>query len=64
MVSFTPRPLYPQGKSPWYPLGRTLGRPQSLSDAYIILFRKPEWKRKPQDLDVDGKIVLERIFGK
>jgi hypothetical protein len=21
MVSFTPRPLYPQGKSPWYPLG-------------------------------------------
>jgi hypothetical protein len=26
-----PRPLYPQGKSPWYPLDRRLGRPQSRS---------------------------------
>jgi hypothetical protein len=31
MVSFTPRPLYPQGKSPWYPLDRRLGGPQSYS---------------------------------
>jgi hypothetical protein len=31
VVSFTPRPLYPQGKSPWYPLDRRLGRPQSRS---------------------------------
>jgi hypothetical protein len=31
VVSFTPRPLYPQGKSPWYPLGRRLGGPQSRS---------------------------------
>jgi len=29
VVSFTPRPLYPQGKSPWYPLDRRLGDPQS-----------------------------------
>jgi hypothetical protein len=29
VVSFTPRPLYPQGKSPWYPLDRELGGPQS-----------------------------------
>jgi hypothetical protein len=29
MVSFTPRPLYPQGKSPWYPLDRRLGGPQT-----------------------------------
>jgi hypothetical protein len=28
-ISFTPRPLYPQGKSPWYPLDRRLGGPQS-----------------------------------
>jgi len=28
VVSFTPRPLYPQGKSPWYPLYRRLGGPQ------------------------------------
>jgi hypothetical protein len=31
MVSFTPRLLYPQRKSPWYPLDRRLGRPQSRS---------------------------------
>jgi hypothetical protein len=31
VVSFTPRPLYPQGKSPWYPLDRGLGGPQSSS---------------------------------
>jgi hypothetical protein len=28
VVSFTPRPLYPQGKSPWYPLDRRLGGPR------------------------------------
>jgi len=28
---FTPRPFYPQGKSPWYPLDKGLGGPQSLS---------------------------------
>jgi hypothetical protein len=28
VVSFTPRPLYPQGKSPWYPPDRRLGGPQ------------------------------------
>jgi hypothetical protein len=31
MVSFTSRPLYPQRKSPWYPLGRRLGEYQSRS---------------------------------
>jgi hypothetical protein len=31
VVSFTPRPLYPQGKSPSYPLNRRLGGPQSRS---------------------------------
>jgi hypothetical protein len=31
MVSFTTRPLYPQGKSPWYPLYRKLGGLQSRS---------------------------------
>jgi hypothetical protein len=25
VASFTPQPLYPQGKSPWYPLDRRLG---------------------------------------
>jgi hypothetical protein len=31
VVSFTSRPLYPQGKSPWYPLDRRLGESQSRS---------------------------------
>jgi hypothetical protein len=30
-VSFTPRPLYLQGKSLWYPLDRRLGEPQTRS---------------------------------
>jgi hypothetical protein len=29
VVSFTPRPFYPRGKSPSFPLDRKLGRPQS-----------------------------------
>jgi hypothetical protein len=29
VISFTLRPFYPQGKSPWYPLDRRLGGPQS-----------------------------------
>jgi hypothetical protein len=31
VVSFTDRLLCPQGKSPWYPLDRKLGGPQSRS---------------------------------
>jgi hypothetical protein len=31
VVSFTPLPLYPRGKSPRYPLDRKLGGPQSRS---------------------------------
>jgi len=31
VVSFTPRVLYPQGKSPWYPFDRRLGGHQSRS---------------------------------
>jgi hypothetical protein len=31
VVSFTPRPLYPQGKRPWYQFDRRLGGPQSRS---------------------------------
>jgi hypothetical protein len=31
VVSFKPQPLYSQGKSPWYPLDRSLGGPHSRS---------------------------------
>jgi hypothetical protein len=33
--SFTPWPLYPRGKSFWYPLDRSLGGPQSRSDSVV-----------------------------
>jgi hypothetical protein len=32
VVSFTPRPLNPQGNNPWYPLDRRLGGSQSRSE--------------------------------
>jgi hypothetical protein len=35
VVSFTSRPLYPQGKSLWYPSDRWLGGPQILSVAVV-----------------------------
>jgi len=31
VISFMPRPLYPQGKSPWYPLDWRMGGPQRRS---------------------------------
>jgi hypothetical protein len=31
VISFTPRPFYPQGKIPWYALDRRLSGPQNLS---------------------------------
>jgi len=31
VASFINQSLHPQGKSPWYPLDRRLGRPQSCS---------------------------------
>jgi hypothetical protein len=39
MVSFTPRPLYPQGKSPWYPLDRKKDRGYDTRN--ICAFRAP-----------------------
>jgi hypothetical protein len=35
VVSFTTRPLYPQGKIPCYPLNRRLGGPQSRSGKVV-----------------------------
>jgi hypothetical protein len=46
VVSFTPRPLYPQGKSPWYPLDRKLSGPQRHSgrgeEKNYFLMYKPQ----------------------
>jgi hypothetical protein len=48
MVSFTPRQLYPQVKSPCYPLDRRLGGPQSRSgrDGKVIHFVAVVSRRK------------------
>jgi hypothetical protein len=35
VVSFTPRPLYFQGKSPWYPLDRRLGGPGTVLNTVV-----------------------------
>jgi hypothetical protein len=41
VVSFTPRPLYPQGKRPWYPLDGRLGGPQNQCTIFICLRTTP-----------------------
>jgi hypothetical protein len=43
MVSFTPLPLYLRRKSPWYPLDRRLGGPQSRSSLHrkVKMFTLP-----------------------
>jgi hypothetical protein len=35
VVSFTPRPLYPQGRSPRYQFDRRLGGPRAVLDAAV-----------------------------
>jgi hypothetical protein len=35
VVSFTSRPLYPQGESPWCPLNKRLGGPRAVLDAVV-----------------------------
>jgi hypothetical protein len=51
VVSFTPRQLYSQGKSPWFPLDRRLGGPQSHSG------REGEEKNSPPPLNPWTPIV-------
>jgi hypothetical protein len=51
MVSFTPLPLCPRGKSPCYPLDRRLGGPQSQSKwsgAKKKIFPLPRIESRPQ----------------
>jgi hypothetical protein len=48
VVSFTPRPLYPQGKSPWQPLNRRLGGPQNWSGCCgEVKILDPTWSQTP-----------------
>jgi hypothetical protein len=53
VVSFTPWPLYPQGKRHWYPLDRRLVGPIAILDA--VVKRKipsPHWESNPRTLIV------------
>jgi hypothetical protein len=43
VVSFTTRPLYPQGSSPCYPLDRRLGEPQSQSGLWARYTHTPTY---------------------
>jgi hypothetical protein len=47
VVSFTPRPLYSQEKSPWYPLDRRLGRRAVLD---VVVKRKIPSPRRESKL--------------
>jgi hypothetical protein len=60
VVSFTPRQLYLQGKSPWNAVGRRL----AMTNAYGILVGEMERKRHSEHPDVDGRIILECALGK
>jgi hypothetical protein len=37
VVSFTPQPLYPEGKSPWYPLDRRLGEKNEVQLKLLVV---------------------------
>jgi hypothetical protein len=53
VVSFMPQLLYPQGKSPWYPLDRRLVGSRVILDA--VVKRKipsPHWESNPRTLTV------------
>jgi hypothetical protein len=66
VVSFTPRPIYPQGKSRWYPLDRRLGGPQSHSrcggEEKNVTFQKAEGKLFSA-CEVDKLIFLTQPLG-
>jgi hypothetical protein len=63
VVSFTPRPLYRQGKSPWYPLGRKLGEPQSRS-GHVAKSKIPSpcHKSNPREME-QMKLSKDMIMG-
>jgi hypothetical protein len=48
VVRFTPRPLYPQGKSPRFPLDRRLGGPQIRSGRRGDVIKGKEISIRPE----------------
>jgi hypothetical protein len=57
VVSFTPRPFYPQGKSPWYPLDRRPGGPRAGLDAVV----KRKIPSPCRDSNPDHSAVLKTV---
>jgi hypothetical protein len=52
VVSFTPRPLYPQRKSPWYPFDRRVG-----TELKSQVKRRLRFRRRQEDnikMDIKG----------
>jgi hypothetical protein len=62
MVSFTPRPLYPQGKRPWYALDRRLDEPRRDEKYVQNLVGRLERKRLFRRGGMDKKIILILIL--
>jgi len=52
VVRFTPRPLYPQGKSPWYSLDKRLGGLYSFHIQFNVISHL--WLRSPRCLLQSG----------
>jgi len=50
VVSFTPRPVYPQGKGPWYPLDRGLAG-SWVNYTIMNIYKKPITKSNSQIYD-------------
>jgi hypothetical protein len=71
VVSFTHRPLYPQEKSPWYPLGRRLGGLQSRSGSgdeeknshSVIKSRRIRWAGHVARMG-DGRDIYRVLVGR
>jgi hypothetical protein len=64
LVSFTPRPLYPLGKSPLYPLDRRLGGPQNRSErrGEEQLFTLPGLELRPLGCPARNQLLYRLSF--
>jgi len=54
MVRFTPRLLYPKGKSPWYPLDRGWVGPRAVPDAMV--------KRRRRRMRMRMRMMMIQFF--
>jgi len=63
VVSFTPRPLHPQGKSPKFSLNRRVGGPQSQSERGDKgKYPCPCWKSGPGHRAKFSEVKLQNLW--